>query len=208
MKSKIKRHSAKRFLVHPQEAIKHTLKMKRKMDIFYEAHCLNSNDPLIIILKTHLYIEELINQLFLLVLPEPHKILKKRFSEKIDILEALSLNVPPDKNNLIVKKMRVINKLRNSFVHKLGNKLTFNDFRELIDKTSMPKGSNVARLKCALSYFIGYFHFLLTISKFFPFASTCIRSEKIFKRDKGYSICKIIYPWRMLLNSLPYFKMK
>ncbi|NQT23540.1 MAG: hypothetical protein HQ579_08925 [Candidatus Omnitrophica bacterium] len=189
-------------------AKKKTLQLKREMDRFYKKHILNSNDPVIIILKTHLYLENCIDRFFLKILPCPDRILKKSFSVKIDFFEALKLGYPPDNTN-VVKKLRQINRIRNLFSHNLEKRLTKPDISELIKNIRLDKKAPLTfKLKRALQHFIGYFHALLALNDFFPFLQTYLRNKEIFKQDKGWNNKLMInYPLDDVLTVLTALKM-
>lgn len=113
------------------------------------------------------------------------------------------LDLPP--NNLLVNKIRGINKLRNDFVHNLDKKLSSKDIKEITDDLKgIPSVPAMQGLAAVLHYIIGYLHCLKTLEKLFPFALSCARNEKLLARDKGYSYCKNeiskIYPLKEVIK--------
>lgn len=197
-------------LVSKRKAEAITIQRKKEMDKFFKNHWLSSNDILTIILKTHLYIEICMDSLFVKLLPKPQKILKKRFADKIDLFEALALNYPPDEKGLFIEKLRAINRIRNSFAHDLNKDLSLEDIKPLLKNLRINSNtSKITRLKVGLQHLIGYLHFMKIFNETFPFAASCMRNEKNFKRDKGYpDKLHEIYPLTMLKKSLEWFRMK
>lgn len=171
------------------------LKDKEAMDKFYKKHWLSNvgNEEITIILKSHLYIENLIDEILSYVLPNPQKILNYKFSSKVDMFEVL--NITPSK--LIIEKIREVNKIRNAFSHNLNEKLLKSDLGVLIKGIKIKKdGSSVVKLRAVFMYIIGYLHAFRTICKLFPFAILFSACKENFKKDKGICIDQIknIYP--------------
>lgn len=189
-----------KILISSKKARQAVLKDKKKMDELFKRHWRNTNDPLALILKTHLYIESCLDQMLSLSLANVNaNLLNRRFVDKLEIFRAASLNDPPGGNKLI-EKLYLVNNLRNKFAHNLNKKLSFKDLTILLKDIKYKKrATNLSKLKTALSYIVGYFHFCITFNKFFPFAAYLLRNEKIFKRDNGYSNkIKKLYPWTEL----------
>ncbi len=195
--------------ISKEEAQQITKKRKEEMDTFFKKHCLNNNDPLSIILKTHLYIETCLDQILSLVLPKADKLLKKRFSDKVDIFEALGMDCL-SKNETVVKRIRAVNNLRNSFAHDLDKNLTSEDIEPIIQGMDInPRLSNTEKLKSGITHLLGYVHFLKSFEECFPFLFNYIRNDEIFKKDKGNITddkIRMIYPVDDLLLALKYFK--
>ncbi|MBI5150418.1 MAG: hypothetical protein HZA28_06575 [Candidatus Omnitrophica bacterium] len=190
-----------------KKAKEYSLQKKAEMDEFYKNHCLNNLDTLSVILKTHLYIENCLNELLKMNLPHPQYILDKSFSQKLDIFEALNLGFPPG-NGLIETKLKLINKIRNSFAHNLDKKLTNKEFQQLAAGMS---GANYAKsltgLKSILMNIIGYLHALMAMNDFYPFLYSYQRNKSIFKKDVFWSKAIIdAYTFDDALESMDFLK--
>jgi len=178
------------------------------MDEFYKKHWLASvgNEEITIILKSHLYIENLIDEILSCALPNPKKILNYKFSSKVDLLEALG--VFP--SALAIEKIREINRIRNVFSHKLNKKLSKAELGVLVKSIKIKKdSSDTVKLKTGLMFAIGYLHALRTIFKLFPFAIFSTAYKEIFKKDKGYLMVhlKKTYPWKEVRDILRSMKL-
>ena len=175
------------------------LKEKQAMDKFYKKYWLDyaGNEQLTIILKTHLYIENLIDEILSYLLPNSRKILNYKFSSKVDILEAL--NVTPSK--LIIEKIRQINKIRNDFSHNLNKRISKSDLEILIkDIKIRKKHSNFKKFRNVLMWTVGYLHAFRTILRLFPFTTLYITNKEIFQKDKALQKSKIkdVYLWEKM----------
>lgn len=183
-----------------KKAKEYSIKALKRMDNFYKKHCLNNSDPLSIILKTHLYIESCLNEIFKMNLPCPRHILEKSFSQKLDIFEALNLGCPPA-NGLVEKKLRLINKIRNSFAHNLNKSLSTTEIGQLTEGFKNCSYSNSPReLKTIMVYIISYLHGVMAFHHFFPFLNSYLRNEKVFEKDAFFA--------RNILQSYSYDKAK
>lgn len=189
-----------------------TLQAKKEMDLFFGKHIINSNDPIIIVLKSHLYIENCLDRMLSRALPFPNKILKKTFSNKVDFFEALNLACPPDPNSTeVVFKLRQINKIRNKLAHNLDKKITKKDIEGLMKGVTHKKGATIPqKLIAGLSHFIGYFHCLLSLNDFFPFFSAYERNKNNFKQDIGWDDKLFLLTYRIadMRTILKFGKMK
>lgn len=161
------------------------MKYKKATDAFYSTHIKGNHDILSIVLKSHLYVEFIIDEILKLVLINPNKILKKRFSDKIDLFESLDL-VTPD----IYKKLRILNGIRNKFSHDLNYSFTRNDFSDLRASNEQNK-PNVALLKF-VDFLIGYLHAFKGVYETIPFVFTCAKNKAIFNRDVNFKKKNII----------------
>lgn len=189
------------------EAKEITLREKKTMDDFHKKHFLNSKDLTTVLLKSHLYIENCLDSILSAVLIKPQRIIDKRFSDKIDFFESLNLNTP---SSVIVNKIRIINKLRNEFVHDLNKELNQTDIEPLLDGIKHDKNMSLEeKLYRALQYVIGYLHCIKVLNNHFPFFLSCMRNESIFTKDDGYSKEEIkkTYPLSELKEILENMKM-
>jgi len=148
-------------------------------------------DDISIVLKSHLYIESIINNIFKLVFPSDSKIADLTFSKKIDVLESLDLSV----NKRLVIILRGLNKLRNNFAHNYKYELKEEDIARMGHILPHRKIKKNLRLKYRLNsliyYAIGHLHFIRAFEDIYPFFSACLRNDSIFKRDKFYDKKKI-----------------
>lgn len=170
---------------------------------FCDRHLKNQKDPTILILKSHLYIENILDQILKEVLPNPKKLLDKKFSEKIDIFEAL--NISPN----ITEKLRTLNKIRNKFSHNLDYNLTKKNLEPLIKGLKLNKKSKISiLLNYSLGWLTGYLTALKCINSILPFLSSCANNRNIFDKDPGFdfsSIIKAQYPddsWKSIFDEL------
>jgi len=165
---------------------------KKETDKFINRHILPNKDIVTIILKAHLYIEKLIEDILISSLAEPKIILKKNisFAKKVDLLEALGINNQIQSN--ITKELRTTNKIRNNFVHNIEYKITPNDINELLQGVSVPKSFNL-RKKLISSLFrqIAYLQALRDICKERPFFFNCMRNKSLYVKDKTFNFKKI-----------------
>lgn len=193
-----------------QIAEQRTLHAKKKMDLFYDTHIINSNDPIVIVLKSHLYIESCLDLFLSKALPFPNKLLKNSFSNKVDLFEALNLGYPPD-NTKIVFKLRQINKIRNNLAHNLNKQVNEEDIAGLMKDIPINKEISVTqRLKECLKHFIAYLHALLSLNEFFPFFASYTRNKKIFERDIGWDneLFLLSYRFADMRTILKFLRMK
>lgn len=173
--------SQKELLV--KKAREYSLKKKTEMDLFYKNHCLNNSDTLSIVLKTHLYIEGCLDELLKMNLPNPKYVLDKTFVQKLDVFEALNLGFPPG-NGFIESKLKLINKVRNSFAHNLDKNLTEEEFKQLAAGVKKPNIKNdLTSLKYVFMHIIGYLHALVAMNDFYSFLNSYQRNKAIFTRD-------------------------
>ena len=193
-----KRNSIFNVHISIKEAKKIALGQKKEMDEFYKKYWLEKegSKELIIILKSHLYIESLLDDIITCILPESKRLLTYKFSSKVDLFE--SFNIAP--NKLLIEKLRTINAIRNRFVHDLDKKLLNSELDNLIKDIKIPPNtSNLTKLKASLRYIVGYLHALKINCKLFPVVNFYIANYKNFKHDRIFSkeIFKN-YPWKKM----------
>ena len=169
-----------------RKASMYALKQKSEMDKFYKNYCLNNSDTLSIILKTHLYIENCLDEILRMNIPRPQYILDKSFSQKLNIFQSLNLGFPPG-NELIENKLKLINKIRNSFAHKLDRELTAEELQQLATGLNERPCTSSQKLKCVLMSIIGWLHCLMAMNEFYPFLHITHRNKKLIKKDVFWS---------------------
>lgn len=141
---------------------------------------------LLIVLKSHLFIERLINEIIENLFTKSGKLTEKKFSDKVDILSALDILFPKTE-----KGIRIFNKIRNDFSHnreyKIDSKIAL-ELRSILDTKTFQ--NNSVLLSRSSDYLIGGLQFLRNYTKHYPFMAVVIAEDKIFKRDKLYKITK------------------
>jgi len=185
-------------------------KDQKELNAFFSTHIDTTTNHMTLVLKTHLYIEHCLDQLLMSTLPKPDKMLKKTFSQKIDLFEALNLSCPPDDPRIILK-LRQLNKIRNLFAHNLDKKLRVPDFNIFVKKGVKfpPKALIEQKYKYALMSFLSYFRAFVTINKFLPFYSSYFRNKEVYKKDVGWSESIILaYPLGNVPKILDFLRIK
>ena len=184
----------KLFKISKQEAQKISLKNMAEMDKFWKDYCANIKDSITLIVKCHLFIEILMEDLLVLVLPKPTKLLKNsRFSDKVNLLDSLSFF--PTQN--IIDNIRGVNVLRNNLVHELDKKITLKDIRKITKGLKIDTKSSVNKqLQASLRHIIAYLHASRTIQKLFPLGIACIRNIDLFKEDNNFGLLMRLYPYK------------
>lgn len=173
-------------IIVPKERVRNIIDtINKEMQEFFEKNIKDCSEPLILILKAHLYIEVCLNEIFKLVIPRPQKIINNRkFSDKMDIFESLNLSFGIKE---ICKKVRLINKLRNKFSHDLNAELEENEIRPLLKDIQLKENApNIENLKTAILQVLSFLHFIRGTIKLFPFYSATVRNREIFREDDGF----------------------
>jgi len=184
----------KKLNISDQEIKGTLLRVKAEMDKFSNKHILNTNDPLVLVLKTHLYIENLLNQILSLILPFSDKLLKQRFLVKLDFLESLE---PLPRKKSMIDKIRILNKIRNGFAHDLEKELDEKDITQLSEGFDIGQNEkSIEKFKMASSHILGYLHVVRSAYDLFPFILSIASNGEIYKRDKGFHRDEVIatYP--------------
>lgn len=152
----------------------------RDFEKFQKGFLFKSKDLLTVVIRSHLYIESLLDSIILNALPVRIKI--KTFNQKVELLKALG------HTEKIIKKLTRVNNLRNKFAHDLKYKVTKTDAEMLFEglKKDRTRKTNSAKIVASLSYTIGYLDVTKSIDKIFPFAMAYARNEKKFSEDLGW----------------------
>lgn len=157
----------------------------KKFDIFLKKHILENKDNLSVVLKSHLFIEGLLDEMLKSSVPHPNKFLEKKFSEKVSILEALGFF---DSRPLIKEKIVGLNKLRNDYAHDLDYTIKNKDLDILLKETKIGKRNSIRKkLMRSLSGLMGYLQALSAVNKQIPFFMASARGKSIYLKDKGYN---------------------
>lgn len=151
---------------------------------FYNKNILGSKDELSIVLKIHLYLEFNMDKLLSLAIPAPKEILKMKFSDKLKILESINFH-PIDEN--IIKKIKVVNTIRNKFSHKLDYKLTNEDILEISKKPNDTGQSPTQWFLKEAAHLRGFMDAAVHITTLFPFLMNSLRNKELFKDDKKFN---------------------
>jgi uncharacterized protein YutE (UPF0331/DUF86 family) len=158
---------------------------------FYDKHLKSSKDEIVIVLKTHLFVENILDQVITAFLPKPKELLGKTFSDKIDIIKAL--NLPVVSNTNTVQKLRALNKIRNKFAHNLDYRINQKDIEPLQKGLNLDKTLQTpAILRYTLGHLTGFLIGSTTTCFVIPFFATCMSHETIFAKDFGFDIQSII----------------
>jgi hypothetical protein len=99
------------------------------------------NDPIMLVLRAHLFSENLLERLINFKLPRGDKLIENgnlTFHQKLILVEAL--DCLPDS---VVSSLRNLNKLRNQCAHELHKKITDGD----VTKIGSPLGKDFTRFK-------------------------------------------------------------
>jgi hypothetical protein len=152
----------------------------KEFNSFIEDHFDKNNDEMIKILKAHIYVEIIMNDIFMYSLPKPKNLLKNmKFSKKIDLLEAIS----GEFGSKIIAPLTYLNLLRNKFSHEIDYIITKDDISSLANGLKLTD----INLRSTLIGIIGYLHALRTITKKLPFLTSCLQSKKLYESDKGFN---------------------
>ena len=162
---------------------------KTESDDFYEKYILTSKDEVSLVLKSHLYLENTIDKVLSLIIPEPKGVLKMRFFDKVVILE--SLNFFPS-NKIVIDKIKIINGIRNNFSHKLDYKLTTEDIKKLSEKIEVKGKSSTVIFLSAVADIHGYMTAIIDVATLFPFLMSCVRNKHLFREDGNFNMKSII----------------
>ncbi|EGQ7673853.1 hypothetical protein ACPDZV_003444 [Vibrio cholerae] len=95
----------------------------------FEASIRDEHDPTMLVLKVHLFAENVFENLIALKLPRGDRLVDKgnlSFHQKLTLIDALDI-IPDD----VISSLRFLNKLRNQFAHDLDAKITHNELVKL-----------------------------------------------------------------------------
>jgi len=107
----------------------------------YKSISANINDPVLLILRVHLYSEYLLERIIHATLKRGDRVLENGRLQYLQKLElAHSFDVIDDR---CVAALRQLNKIRNRFAHELKMVITFSD----IDRIGMPLGPHYLVIK-------------------------------------------------------------
>ncbi|GEA08571.1 hypothetical protein KUL42_33320 [Alteromonas sp. KUL42] len=107
----------------------------------FSATILNESDQAILVLKGHLFAENIFENLIVLKISRGDKLLEKAsftFSQKLALVEAMELL-----DDGLVSSLRALNKLRNKFAHDLDASVSNNDLL----KVGSPLGTVFTKYK-------------------------------------------------------------
>lgn len=129
---------------------------------------LADNTMLVMILKYHYTMEFLIDKIFESVLNKPELILKKSFSEKLKLFEAMGL----DNDDEELRKMIFgLNAIRNKFAHNPKFNIWSNEGSKLIKNMGVTGKNNIDRLTKGFFYLSGYLRTMWSLHSIFPVMS-------------------------------------
>ena len=155
----------------------------KETDNFYDKHIAANNDILSIVLKTHLFIENLIDEIIEKVFVKPKEIVNSKFFFKVQIIEALGI-VPTN----IINKIKTLNTIRNRFAHNINYRITLKDIKPLIDGYKFKRtDTNIIKCRYGMNAIPGYLQGVKTIYKALPFFMHSIDSKKLYKKDPTFN---------------------
>ena len=119
------------------------------------------SDPVMIVLRAHLYAEAAMNNLIRIRLPHREVLTRKnvlKYAQKLLLVQALGIF-----DSRIIGALRALNNLRNDFVHEIDKQLTFDDVLKIgaslekkLQKLREKAGSDTVKtLKLLLSFVCG-----------------------------------------------------
>lgn len=157
---------------------------------------LRTKNVLTITLKSHLYIEGVINSIIkssIQNIPDK-RILYMEFATKVTILRQLGFeNLTGDYNTFA--KLVALNKLRNKFSHNIDFKVTPNDknLKILLENLKeKPNSSVVANLKRAILSLLGSMCSIRDMQSTAPFLTNIICNKKYYEKDRAFLFPKIL----------------
>ncbi len=166
-----------------------SLSSKTRSDEFYKKYILTSKEEVSLVLKSHLYLEKVIDEILTLTLPESKKIIKMSFLDKVTIVESMDFFIP---NKVIIEKIKAINTIRNKFSHELDYTLKRDDLNKLFKVHKNTKDSNLALFMKEIGYLRGYLEAKINVNKLFPFLMSTMRNKNLFKDDKNFHLKDIL----------------
>jgi len=96
---------------------------------YFEKHCSSINDPILLILRVHLYAEYLLERIISSYLPRGDRVIDSAnltFFQKLNIVDSFDVI-----SNSAISSLKNLNKVRNRFVHELERELTFADISQI-----------------------------------------------------------------------------
>jgi hypothetical protein len=141
----------------------------------------NKNDSLVIVLKSHLIIENIIDDVLINFNSNAKDIINKKFSEKVKILKYCSLI-----NQYTYERLVTINSIRNQFAHNIKYIIKQKDIEPLIRNFDSNKKGNIKQLILGINHLVGYLSFLNYFTKYYPFVYTFTQKKDVFKKDKAF----------------------
>lgn len=152
--------------------------------LYVKKYIVPIKDDLLLVLKTHLIIEKLIEEILSAMLVKPDEIIEMNFFRKIQIIEALGI-----KNNNIIVKLKALNSLRNKFAHNLDYKIKNEDLSIFFSYSTLKRANNISLQLIQIAAWTIYF--LMSAREFYldlPFYMQCNDNKERLKRDKGFDI--------------------
>jgi uncharacterized protein YutE (UPF0331/DUF86 family) len=142
----------------------------------------SQNNLLSIVLKGHLIIESLIDDILQIYNGSEGNIRDKRFSDKIDILKFCSII-----SLHTYKKLKTLNRIRNSFAHNLNYKPTHEELNHFLGKNSGKTPRRISdKIAQGIIYQIGYLDFIKNFNQYHPFLATTLARHEVFQKDLAY----------------------
>ena len=167
-------------------------KHNKKLDVFFKKELTNVNKDLFLVLKSHLFVESLMNKLIEKAFPKPSFITKKSFSEKIKLFEAIGLD---NEDTELRSILFILNDIRNEFAHNFNFKLSSKEAagylkKFKVDGKKLSGSSNQEKFLDMLLYLTGYLRVMWSMNDLFPLMSAYARHGS-FNRDKWFKSKKL-----------------
>lgn len=163
-------------------------KIKNEGEQYIKKYITNNKENLTLVLKTHLIMEKIIDEILSAALVDAKEIKEDMtFRKKISVIQALGIG-----RLNIIDKLKSYNALRNKFAHNLDYAVKMEDISLFLTDSRLIKNGNVHDLLIQVSAYIIYF--LMGVREYhqkFPFYISCFDNQLRFKRDKGFSIKNI-----------------
>lgn len=185
-----------------QQGTKLFEKSYKETMMLYNHHLKNTRDIQGLVLKIHLIVEKLLDDILILSFTKPDEIVKMRFKSKIAIYEAMNI----DFCNAMIKELKILNSIRNKFAHNLDYKIPKSILFQLTPKDHKHELNRA--LDILKSFSINILSFLIgtkSTLKAFPYLFICIQNRNLYEKDVGFNYKKII-EWYNKKDIYEYFK--
>lgn len=169
--------------------ISKTVKKHNKwVDDFLNQDFHNNDQNLIFVLKAHLFMEFLIDEIFNIALPNPKMITRMSFSQKLKIYEAIGFDNDDEE---FLAAVNLVNDIRNKYGHNIKFKLSSHEATILINKVKLDGKklggrSNRERFDGLVLYVLAYLRVMVSLHKLFPLMSAYFKNVDSFEKDKWF----------------------
>lgn len=147
-----------------------------------EKSILEEDGTILRIIRTHLFIENNINQLLNIYMSKLEVVSKFSFYQKVSILSGMGIF-----NDKFTNEILIVNKIRNKIAH--NQKLTKKMIDEILKQSNIEYKNN---LKEYLKYFTGYFSGYISIYRLSPFLGYVLVNKKTYEDDLFFNKYQIV----------------